>query len=186
MDYMAADRKKTVAAFALVTIMAIMWFRVLTGRKPGSANAATDAQQPQGQEQPQMDVRFHELPHIPGRNDCIGRDFFTVYDWDGFPTNSDRESTGTDPEVHAVPTDPTQEVVTRVAQGLNVEAVLWSENPQAFINDQLFQVGDTLTRKDGAESYVFEVVRIEADAVLVRCRERQLTLKLAQSDDVSN
>ena len=183
---MAADRKKTVAAFALVTIMAIMWFRVLTGRKPGSANAAAEAQQSQGQAQRQTDVRFYALPRIPGRNDRIGRNFFTVHDWDGFPTNSDRESTSTDPEVQIATTDPTQEVVARVAQGLNVEAVLWSENPKAFINDQLFQVGDTLTRKDGAESYVFEVVRIEADAVLVRCRERQLTLKLAQSDDVSN
>jgi len=185
MDLMAADRKKTVAALALVAIMAVMWFRVLTGRKPGSAHAAPDSQQTQGQERPQIDVRFLELPHIPGRNDCIGRNFFAVHHWDGFPTNSDRESTGTDPEVHAVTTDPTQEVVAQVAQRLTVEAVLWSEHPKAFINDQLFQAGDTLSLKDGAESYVFEVVQIEADAVLVRCRERQVTLKLAQLNDVS-
>jgi len=186
-DHMAADRKKTVAAFALVAIMAIMWFRVLTGREPGSAQATPDPQQQtQDQEKPQVDIRFRELPVIPGRNDCIGRDFFTVQDWDGFPRDSDRETQSTDPEVRVVAPDPTQEVVARVAQKLKVEAVLWSENPKAFINDQLFQMGDTLNCKDGTEFYVFEVVRIEADSVLVRCRERQLTLKLAQSNDVSN
>ena len=186
MNYMAADRKKTVMAVVLVAIMGVMWFRVLTQRKPGAAGAATDDALTQGQSEPQINVRFHELPYIPGRNDRIGRDFFSVREWDGFPGDSDQESTSTDPEVHVTTTDPTQEVVARVAQGLTVEAVLWSEDPKAFINDQLFQVGDSITLEDSAESYEFEVVRIEANAVLVRCRERQLTLKLAQSNDVNN
>ena len=80
--------------------------------------------------------------------------------------------------------DRTQEVIIRVAQKLKLEAVLWSENPQIFANDQFWQVGDTIKLKEGTDSYEFEVVRIEADSVLVRCRERELTLKLAQSNDV--
>ena len=184
-SYLAADRKKTVVAIALVAIMAIMWFRVLTGRKPPSAVASEASQNAQEQNKASVEVRFHDLPIIPGRNDHINRDFFAVQDWDGFSRDSNEDMTGTDPEVHVVAPDRTQEVVARVAQRLKLEAVLLTENPQAFVNDQFMHVGDTLRLKDGTDTYVFEVVRIEADAVLVRCKERQLTLRIAQSNDVN-
>ena len=62
---------------------------------------------------------------------------------------------------------------------------MWGDSPRVSINDQLLRAGETLKLKDGTDTYEFEVVQIEADSVLVRCRERDLTLKLAQSNDVS-
>lgn len=184
-SYLAADRKKTVVAIALVAIMAIMWLRVLTGRKPQSVAASESLQNAQEQNKAAVEVRFHDLPIIPGRNDRIDRNFFTVQDWDGFPRDSNKDTAGTDPEVPVVPSDRTREVVARVAQRLKLEAVLLTENPQAFVNDRFVHVGETLELRDGTDTYVFEVVRIEADSVLVRCKERQLTLRLAQSNDVN-
>lgn len=184
-NYLAAGGKKTVLAIGLVAIMAIMWFRVLTGRGPQSATAKPpqDIQQLDGTP---VQVSFHSLPVIPGRNDRIQRNFFTVADWNGFSRETNSETTSMDSEVHVATPDRIREVIARVAQRLKLEAVLWSEDPQIFINDTLLKVGGTLSLKDGADTYVFEVVRIEADTVLVRCRERELALKLAQSNDVNN
>jgi len=68
---------------------------------------------------------------------------------------------------------------------LKLEAVLWSESPRAFLNDQLLSVGSKLTVKDGTASYEFEVLQIYMDSVLVGCDDMQLTLPLAQSLEVS-
>ncbi|MHC4520402.1 MAG: hypothetical protein ACYTAS_17585 [Planctomycetota bacterium] len=173
-------------AIAMVAVMAVMWFRVLIGRKPQSAAASNPALPAETQEKTPVQVCFQELPIIPGRNDCINRDFFAVQDWKRFRKNSHVVVTSTDTEVHAVVPDQIQEVVAKVAERLNLEAVLLTgEKPRAFVNNVFFFVGDTITLKEGTDTYEFEVVRIEADAVLVRCRERQLTLKVAQSNDVN-
>ncbi|UCD50477.1 MAG: hypothetical protein JSW27_23495 [Phycisphaerales bacterium] len=184
--YLAAGRKKTVLATGLVTIMAIMWFRVLTGRKPESAAAAKPPETPQKKTGAVAKFRFHDLPIIPGRNDRINRNFFAVENWTGFSEESSKHSASTGSEVQIVTPNRTQEVIVKVAQKLKLAAVLWSENPQIFANDQLLRVGDTLELKEGTDTYVFEVIQIEADSVLVRCREQELTLKLAQSNDVND
>lgn len=186
MGYLVADGKKTVVAVGLVAIMAMMWFRVLTGRKPQSAAAKQPSEQTQKENTASVNLRFHDLPTIPGRNDRLDRNFFAVENWDVFSRDVSRHTSSTGSEVHVVAPNRTQEVIVKVAQRIRLEAVLWSDNPQIFANDQLLRVGDTLRLKDGTETYVFEVVQIEADSVLVRCREQQLTLKLAQSNDVNN
>jgi len=185
-SYLAADRKKMAVAIGLIAIMGIMWFRVLTGRKPQSAAAAKPPEAPQKETKTAVKLRFHDLPTIPGRNDQINRNFFTVENWDGFSRESSKHAASTGSEVQVVTPNRTQEVIVRVAQKIRLEAVLWSENPQIFANDRLLRVGDTLELKEGTGTYVFEVIQIEADSVLVRCREQELTLKLAQSTDVND
>jgi hypothetical protein len=75
-------------------------------------------------------------------------------------------------------------VIRRAAQKLKLEAVLWNENPRAFINDRLLGLGDRVTVKEGTTSFEFEVLRIHENSVLVGCAGTQLTLKLAQYLDV--
>jgi hypothetical protein len=184
---LGADRKKTVLTVCLMVVMAIMWFRVLTGRKPGPAAAAPPSQDEQQEPQKQsLNIRFVKLPSIPGRNDCINRDFFAGREWEPFRQSLLSQNQGTDTEVHLVSLDQAQEVAVRVAQKLKLEAVLWSESPQAYVNDQLLRIGDKLTAKDETNTCEFEVLRIYEDSVLVGCNGTQLTLKLAQYPDVSN
>jgi len=183
--YLAADRKKTVVAFSLFAVMTLMWIRVLTGRKPNSAGAApapAGAQQPAAQ--PDLNVRFVALPKVLGRNDGINRDFFAARDWEAFRRAAREQNANTGTEVHVVSSDHAQEVAIRLAEKLRLEAVLWSENPKAFVNDELLSVGDKLTATDGSDTCEFEVLRIYEDAVLIGCRGTQLTLKLAQYLDV--
>ena len=185
--YLARDRKKTVVAIALVAIMGIMWFRVLTGRKPRSAAAAQPSQQAATLQTPPVKVSFLDLPTIPGRNDCINHDFFTVPNWKRFHKNTQVVVPSTDPEVQPIVPDQNQEVIAKVAERLHLEAVLLTDRyPKAFINNDFYIVGGTISLREGKATYVFEVVRIEVDAVLVRCREYQLTLKVAQSNDVKD
>lgn len=182
LDHLMADRKKAALAAGLVAIMVIMWVRMLTGKKPGAAGAAPE-QPPAAQstQTPPVKLRFVELPVIEGRHDRIRRDFFSADTRAGFRRDSTPLDTGTDTEVHIGPGQQVQEVVARAAQRLRLEAVL--EGPRAFINDRLVGVGETLSVKDGTTTCTFEVVRIQEDAVLVRCNGNEMTLKLAPTRD---
>jgi hypothetical protein len=186
LERLGNDRKKTVLAAGLVVIMGIMWVRVLTGKKPQATNAAPNqptAAQDKGTDP--VKIRFVELPAVEGRNDRIRRNFFSAGALAGFHRDPTSQNTGTDTEVRIGPDEQIQEVVAKAARKLTLGAVMWSENPQAFINDRIVHVGDTLSVKDGATTYVFEVLRIQEDSVLVRCNEKQVTLKLAQSRDAN-
>jgi len=189
LDRLATDRKRTVLAASLMFLMGFMWFRVLTGQKPGPAAAAPQVPgAPQPSADKPLNARFFTLPDIPGRNDCIHRDFFAGGDWAPFRDSPFADNRETPAQVQVTADDRAQEVTVRIAQTLKLEAVLWSENPQensrAFINDQLLRVGDQLTAKDGTDARKFEVLRIHEDSVLIGCNGARLTLKLAQHLDV--
>lgn len=184
LDNLAADRRKTAFALALLAIMGFMWFRVLTGRRPGPVAGETGAPRAQSMPQkPPRNIRYLELPSLPGRNDYINRDFFASRDWECFRQNSGSpQSPGT--EVRAVAPDRAQEVTVRLGQKLKLEAVLKDGKPQAYINDQLLGLGDRITVRDGPDTREFEVLRIYEDSVLIGCNGTQLTLKLIQHLDV--
>jgi hypothetical protein len=178
LDRLAVDRKKTILAVGLVAVMAIMWVRVLTGEKPQQATAEP-SQADQSTETEPVKVRAVELPVVEGRNDCIRRDFFSADAVADFRRDSTSQNTGTDTEVRVGTSQQVQEVVARVAQKLRLS----SETRQACINDRLLRVGETLSVKDGTAVYVFEVLQIQEDSVLVRCNGKEVTLKLTQVSD---
>ena len=177
-DHLMADRRKVVLATGLVIVMVVMWVRVLTGKKPNAAAAAANPTETiETTTAPTVKLKFVELPVVEGRNDRIGRDFFSADVLSGFRRESTSEGTGTDTEVRTGTNQPTQEVINRVAQKLRVVAVF--EGPRAYINDVLVGVGETLSVTDGQATYVFEVVQILDDSVLVRCNDKEVSLKLA-------
>lgn len=178
LDYLATDRKKVILAVGLVTIMVVMWVRVLAGKKVKPAAAAATPPAGQSAEPQPAKLKFFELPVVAGRHDAIYRDFFSVDALAGFRRDPASQQTGADPEVRIEPGPQIQEVINRVAQNrLRLEAVL--DGSQVFINDRLVGVGETLSVTEGPAVYVFEVVRIEEESVLVKCNGREVTLKLA-------
>lgn len=177
--------KKNVAAAVLLTIMGIMWVRVLRGDKPNASAAKTPVVEEKEEQNESVDIRFIDLPVIPGRNDTIDRDFFAVQDWSNFTPVSGASSLTTNSEVQAVSSDRNEEVLARMARKLKLEAV---SPPNAMINDQILQVGGQIEVREGADVYSFDVLQIDEDSVVVRRsgHDSTLTLKLAQSNDVSN
>jgi hypothetical protein len=183
LDRLRLGGKKTATAGVLILIMLFMWARVVIGHRPAAAEATPQPRQTESAPRKgPAPVKVVELPKIPGRHDTIVRDFFSMKDRTDFRRNPAGGNTGTDTEVPV--TKDNREVIQRVAQTMKLEAVLWSERPRAFINDQLLSVGNKLTVKDGAEVYEFEVLQIYVDSVLVGCDGMQLTLALARNHEV--
>lgn len=180
-NQLAVQKKKTVLALCLITLMAFMWIRVLTRKAPQAAKAGLLAGQMdvETQSEPELKISFVELPQAAGRNDVITRDFFASGGWQDFVDSQGRKSTGVE-EVDIISKEGDQEVIRRVAEKLNLEAIVLSENPQAFINDKLLSVGDKLLIGDGVDKYECEVVEIKENTVVMRCRESRITLKLKQ------
>ena len=180
-NQLAVQKKKTVLALCLITLMAFMWIRVLTSKAPQAAKAGLLAGQMnvETQSEPELKISFIELPQAAGRNDVITRDFFASDGWQDFVDGQGRKSAGVE-EVDIISKQGDQEVIRRIAEKLNLEAIVLSENPQAFINDKLLSVGDKLLIGDGVDKYECEVVEIKENAVVMRCRESRITLKLTQ------
>lgn len=178
---LAAEKKKTVLALCLITLMAFMWVRVLTRTEPQAAEAGSMTEQMavETQSEPELKISFIQLPQVEGRNDVIVRDFFASDGWQDFVDGKGRKSAGVE-EVNIVSTDSDQEVIRKVAEKLKLEAIVSSENPLAFINDEVLGVGDKLLVVDGVDKYECEVVEIKEDTVVMRCREARITLKLTQ------
>ena len=181
---LAAEKKKTVTALCLIALMVFMWARVLGNKTPENAaavlrqdNIAPDFEG----SNLELNISFIELPKIPGRNDVLTRDFFAVGNWQDFIRN--REGTNLTEDVNIVSRN-NKEVMKRVAEKMKLEAIGLDGNPQVFINSKLLSLGDTFLVRDGGETYECEVVGIEESAVLIKCGEAEITLKMTKVIEV--
>ncbi len=180
-NQLAVQKKKTVLALCLITLMAFMWIKVLTRAAPQAAEAGLMAEQMdvETQSEPELKISFVELPQVAGRNDVITRDYFASDGWQDFGDGQGRKPVGAE-EVNIVSKDGDQEVIRKIAEKLKLEAIVSSENPLTFINDKVLRVGDKLLVGDGIDKYECEVVEIKENTVVMRCREARITLKLTQ------
>jgi hypothetical protein len=182
-DRFAAEKKKSIIAVCLITIMVFMWVKVLGRKGPQSADAAVTALKTADEkESPKLKVSYMELPKVEGRNDVLTRDFFAVGSWRDFIRGEgvgklidDRRERMDDKR------NGSEEIVRRIAGSLKLDAIVLGENPQTFINDKLLSVGDKLFIRDGANTYECEVTKIEENAVSIKCGEAEVTLRLAQT-----
>jgi len=179
---LAAEKKKTVIAVCLITVMVFMWVRVLGRKGPQSANAAVMTQEAaEGQTNPELKISFIELPKVEGRNDVLTRDFFAVGSWRDFMRGGEGKLIDDGRGMMDDRGDGSEETVRWVAEKLKLEAIVLGENPRAFINDKLLSVGDKLFVKDGNDMYECEVAKIEENMVFIRCGETEVTLRLTQT-----
>jgi hypothetical protein len=187
---LAAERNKTIIAFCLVTVMGLMWVRVLTGRKTttsaraefGQMQTATAVQS----EPPRSRLVYIELPNVKGRNDMLVRDFFTVNQWETFIANRGGGDTlgkevsmkvGTAGQEHF-----DKETILQVAKLLTLTVIEVGERPQAFINDTLLTVGEKLLVAHEGTSYEFTITGIHGNEVLLNCQGVNIEIKLLQPD----
>lgn len=180
---LGAEKKKTVIALCLITVMVFMWVKMLGGKTPRSAEAALMAQQMNaGVSTPnqQLKISFIDLPKVKGRNDVLAGDFFAADGWRDFIRA--REGLTGAREVN-VAKDGSEELSTRIARKLKLEAIAIGENPRAFINDKLLSVGDEILVRDGVDTCECEVIAIEENEVFLRCREAEIQLKLTKATE---
>ena len=172
---LAVEKKKVVIALFLIAVMAFMWVKVLTNKTlPAAAAAGTvkETTKDQSNTESLNEISFVELPNVSKRNDVLTRDFFTVAG-SGLAGGS---------RLNIVSGNTGDEDVKRIARKLTLEAIALGENRQAFINDKLYSIGDKLHVEDGLNTYECEVTAIEENAVLIRCAEAVIELKLVKTN----
>lgn len=179
LDRLAEEKKKSVTALCLITLMVFMWIRVLTRKAPQGVEAAPGTDRSNTEDAPREEYRvtFVELPKVAGRNDVIGRDFFASNGWQHFVDKQGRK-TGDNEEVSIVKTNGNEEVIRRVAEKLKLEATIVGGTPRALINGEQRKVGDKMSISDGAKTYECEVIEIVDNAVVITCGEAEIRLSI--------
>ncbi|MEJ2704423.1 MAG: hypothetical protein P8Z79_18460 [Sedimentisphaerales bacterium] len=172
------EKKRVVAAICLIAVMAFMWIRVLTQKSPEAAAGAVEPSSGQQASKAGVEMAFVELPKVAGRDDVITRDFFNADNWQHF-IDRQRKRKGLE-EVNVLVRDGSEEVMRRVAGKLKLEAIMVSENPRAYINGEVVEVGDKMFIGEGVDKYECDVVVIEEGSVVIRCGKAEITLKLVQ------
>lgn len=177
LNRLAAEKKKSFVAIGLIALMLFMWGKLLAGKGVDSAQGAIDQQQAgsvQNKDQLGIDIEFAELPFVKGRHDVLKRDFFSI-ETGVFAANN---------QVNIVSTNGDQGKIQYIADKLRLEAISMGSQPEAFINDRLVKVGDTLIVSDGSKNYDCEIVRIKNMTVFVKCGKAEIELKLKQPEDL--
>ncbi len=169
LNQLAAQKKKGVIAAALIVLMIFMWVRLLSDKGPKNVHAAVTGSGLSEAAQ-KLKVKFIKLPFVQGRHDVLARDFFKM----------DGQFFGRS-EASIVSIDGGIDGVREVAQGLRLDAISTGTQPEAFINDRLVKVGDTVL-VEGSKTYECEIVSIKENVVLVKYGEAEIELKLKQPD----
>ncbi len=175
---LAADRKKVFIAVGLITIMAFMWIKVLTGKS--SVNNAIASPGPaavQQQNQPQVQISYIDLPVVAGRNDMLTHDIFDAGDFKTFTTGKN----SVDADFSNDDNQRTHQAnIRKIAVLLKVDAIITGAKPEAYIKDKLVSVGSKLPVSYDNQIYRFTVTRISQNQVTLKWKDFVVSLKMSQ------
>lgn len=176
--------KKTVVAIVLISIMAILWGRVLLKGKGGPATAS--AQEPLPVEQVTMPTDkpavFHavELAQIKGRHDVLSGDMFSTDLWKETVVEEK-------PVEEPLPDDSLEKKhqadLEKISNSFKLEAIIRDAEGkpfQVFVNDKILTVGSVLTVKEGPEEYELVLKGINENEATFIWNETLITMKMTE------
>lgn len=191
---------KTMAAVTLVTLMAVLWGRVLLKGKfgPESANAASRQAQndsPQQADQVVKDTTVQvvavPLDVLPGRHDRLTNNLFSADNWKAYAFNENESEPVVEVEVEAPQVDPAEQLrrmhqanLDKIAAALRLEAVILDANgkpSKAFINDKVLSVGTVLTVQEGPETYDLTLSELSKKEALFTWNEFSMELGITET-----
>jgi hypothetical protein len=184
-----ASKGKALLAGVLLSIMAILWGRVIFRKDPVKqagadvVKAAAAAQAKSKQSQETVKLRYHNLPVIPQRNDVLARDLFVAGKWDPFETQSVQEQADSD-EKDSARTDH-QKNMEKIKERLKIEAII-NNGPdlkkQAYIAGKLVTEGSSLSVTQEPWQYEFRVKKIDSNSVVLKWNDNIITLVMSRSN----
>ena len=191
MTPMAASRPKVIIAVVLITIMALMWVRVLVRSKSDAKAAQTEsalvnAHSDKQNKQPKIKLSYIELPVVKGRNDSLTRDIFRAQNWKAFSSVTDPdpatgENTGEGPDKY----DIYKTRIRQIAKTMTLDLISIGRNgrgSQALIENKLVSVGSKLAVKYNKQTYEFVVTKIKQNEVVLEWENFSITLTMAQPE----
>lgn len=190
---------KTMAAFALMATMLILWGRVLLGGKNGPESASA-AEQLLFEQQAAMAetaaaaglssrLTAVELPFESGRSDTLACDLFSTQRWTAFQFEEDGVS---QTPVHAVADGLTEErkhlaVMDAMAKELVLEAVVQGadgKGMQAFIGGRILSVGQSLPVQHQGQTYTLTISEIAPQQAVLTWRSYSIRLRITESQEL--
>ncbi|OHB58972.1 MAG: hypothetical protein A2Y07_04845 [Planctomycetes bacterium GWF2_50_10] len=181
MGAMGSNRNKTVIAIVLVSIMGLMWARVLLQKKPATARAETAVLKENATKQDSSKscaIKYMILPRVEGRHDVIGRDLFCSRSWNNneAKTNTGGNSIKEQGDV----------VVEKIQINVKLEAISSGASPKAFINGMLLEKGGRLVVKADGSKYEVDVKSITDGAVVLAVNGVEFTVAMSKAVETTD
>jgi hypothetical protein len=178
---------KNLAAVALISVMAILWGRVLLSGKSGpAAAAAQELNTPETvKTPPAAPLRMSpvELDRLQGRHDTLSGDMFCNDFWSAFKADEKLLET---PALEQTQEDRHRANLEKIVRAFKLEAIIRDADgmpSQAFVNDKILTVGSVLTVKEGPEQYALVLMKISDNEVLFDWNDIAVTKKMTEMVD---
>lgn len=176
----SAQRKKIGIVAVLFVVMAVLWIRLFLlkgGPKQISAaqdsNAAVPAESPK-----EPEIIYVDLPVIAGRHDAIENDLFALRNFKGFKKVGESAA---ESEAGSADANALSEELAAAAEQLELTAIVKDKKAQAYINDNLFEVGQVYRFIFHNKTYDFKIKNIFEDKIELECNGTIITKKIPES-----
>lgn len=184
---------KTMVMIVLVSVMAILWGRVLLRGKSGPESVQAQEKDPlqqqltQAQSAPAVEIEPVSLPQWPGRNDALSRNFFSEEHL--MPTGSGGSANSQSGDVEINTSDESIEHAHRlkleqIAKRLLLEAVIEDAEGhpiRAFVEGKILSVGSVLTVQEGPNRYELTVEQINEKEIVFSWNSVSVVLKMPET-----
>ena len=178
---------KMMAMVVLLSVMALLWGRVLLKGSggPAAANAQDQADIQQTISDSPLQIEAIQLPVLPGRNDRVSNDLFSGENWTAFGLNQNTPNGGVKVGAAGDSVELAHRAsLERIAGRLKLEGVVCDAQNrpfQAFVDDKILSVGSTLTVQEGPDQFVLMLEEISEKKVVFSWNEMSVVLKMAET-----
>lgn len=176
---------KTMAMVVLLTVMGILWGRVLLKGKGGPASAKAQTTEVQQQIAVPVPVSSEvviepiNIPILEGRNDVLTRDPFSTLNWSAYDLNSNSVSVPVE-----VIDNGDETALKRIESRLILEGIACDElgHPlQAYVDNKILTVGMSLTVQEGPDQYVLTLSELNEKKAVFKWHDISVVLKMTES-----
>lgn len=173
--------RKGVIAIGLILVMVFMWVRLLMSGESGPDKADGGPIPPESLPVAVQSATVFsriELPVIAGRNDDISHEMFTKDGWKGTEDGKVTVETNNAADL-ALKSQETR--IRKLAGSLHLGAIIdggGAKGYKAFIDGELISVGSRLAVRQEGRTYVFTVVNVLKDRVILKWKEFTIAIKM--------
>jgi hypothetical protein len=182
------SKGKLIIAAVLITVMALMWLRLLVFNKTPNAAAGGTSSGSVGAQagsttttKPVPELTYSDLPFVPGRHDVLANDIFRSGAWLFGEVDGAQNTVGPDVDGHALTASDIRNITGLVAlDGIFTEQ--GTRAPEAFVNGKLVSVGSKVAVEYNKRSFELTVTEIHRNKVVLRVGEQEIDVMIVQTD----
>ncbi len=183
------SKGKLIIAAVLITVMALMWVRLLLFNKTPDTAAGGTSPGPVGAQaattttKPVPELTYSELPFVPGRHDVLANDIFRSGAWQlgKLDDTQNAGAGGPDGDEYALTASDIRNITGRITLD-GIIAERGARTPEAFVNGKLVSVGSKVAVEYNKRSVELTVTEIHRNKVVLRVGEQEINIMIVQTD----